>query len=133
MNRRSLLQALPAAAAFPAVVAAPGLAAPTDPLVDLCERYIKAFDAWEEASEHEGEGNFNGPLTTRIDAEKGRLAEAIKVTPITTAAGFAAYCRFVHVDNFMRDESEDWPDMARWQWNKIKEWSEARALIGGAG
>ncbi|MGN7868989.1 hypothetical protein [Paracoccus sp. 22332] len=132
MKRRALLKAIPAVAVLPAVAAVPAMAMPTDPIIDLCERYIIAFDAWGAASAEEGEGNFDGPLTTRIDAEKIRLSEEIKATPISTAAGFAAYCRFVAVDNFMRDESEDFPDMHRWQWEKIKAWSEARALIGGA-
>lgn len=130
LSRRRLLSAAPAFG-FAGLMAGavPALAAPADPIIDLCELYIKAFDAREVASAEEGEGNFDGPMTTRLDAEKARLSEAIEATPITTAAGLAAYCRFVAVDNFIRDESEAYPDMQRWQWDKITEWAEAQALI----
>jgi hypothetical protein len=131
-SRRNLLKSLPAFAVLPAVAAVPAMAASVDPITDLCERYVSAFQAWEDAGELEGEGDFDGPLTTALDAEKSRLIEAIEITPITTPVGFAAFCRFVHVDNYMRDQTNEFPDVRRWQWLKIMEWVEARNLIGGA-
>lgn len=53
----------------------------------------------------------------------------MKVTPILTAAGFAAYCRYVVTENYIRDESQQWPDIARWQWLKIREWAEAACRL----
>ncbi|MFD2439732.1 hypothetical protein ACFSS8_05930 [Paracoccus kondratievae] len=98
-------------------------------MIRLCEQYIEAFHVWENATEEPGEGGFDGPLTTAIGAEKDRLLDLIKETPIETDAGFAAFCRFIAVDNFISG-SGDWPDMHLWQWNKIHAWAEARALIG---
>lgn len=37
--------------------------------------------------------------------------------------------RLVWRDNYLRDESASFPEIRRWQWMKIQEWAEARALV----
>ena len=127
MNRRQLIAAAPVMAFASAV---PALAAVDDPMIGLCQQYIEAFKSWEAAAYEPGEGDLDGPLSTFFDGRKDRLEAEIKSTPVSSDAGFAAFCRFVRVDNYFRDESQDFPDMPHWQWAKIFEWAESRAREG---
>ncbi len=124
MNRRALLKAMPAvlvAGAMPAVA----VAVTVDPMVGLADAYVAAFNEWEAESAKDDGGNFDTPRHLELDEIKEVLAEKMEATPISSAACFAAFCRYVHVDNFIGDEIEQFPDMRRWQWKKIMEWSKA--------
>lgn len=105
-------------------------ASAADPMVALVSRYIEAFRSLNAASYLDGEGDLDGPITSAIGAEKDALEAEIRDLPIQTAAGFAAFVRYVHVDNYMEDEASEFSDMPRWAWLKIVEWAEARSLIG---
>ncbi|MDQ7776942.1 MAG: hypothetical protein Q4615_14250 [Paracoccus aminovorans] len=123
MNRRDLLKLAPAALAATATPAAAlCIADPADPMVDLAAEYEAAFDAWDQSASETAE-------EAALEVAKDAIKDRIQLTPITTAAGFAAFCRFVHVDNYFRDPGTDWPDLARWQWDRIRSWAEARALV----
>ncbi|WP_312529925.1 hypothetical protein [Paracoccus sp. (in: a-proteobacteria)] len=122
MNRRSLLSlapALPVVFAFAAIpVSAQQL---TDPMVEICKRFTDVFRQWIAAEGQRDEHN--------LQLLKDDISRTIRDTPITTAAGFGAFVEFVAMDNFMGDPSDEWPDLRRWQWLKIKEWAEASALV----
>lgn len=127
VTRRNILIAAPFVLAAGAV---PVAAVPADPMVDLSARYVAAFHAWEAAMDEEG--NLDSPAVTECARMKDDLAAQIEAQPITTDEGFAAYLRYVHTENFMRDEGNPFPDLPRAAWVRIMGWAEARALIGGA-
>ncbi|MTH77571.1 hypothetical protein [Paracoccus aestuariivivens] len=128
MKRRTLLKLAPAALA---VGAAPSFAAnliAEDPIISYVRQWLAAFEAWGEASARPDGGNFDLPIHLEMDCIKDAMEERMKATPITTAAGFAAFCHYVQTDqHFGADSEGEQPEIQLWQWAKIKEWSEVRA------
>lgn len=131
MKRRDFLMAAPVAC-VPAVAMGAVSDAPADPMIALVARYIEIRRAWEDASYLDGEGNFDGPVTSTLEAEKDAMEAQLRALPIQTPEGFAAFVRYVHVDNYMGEETNVWPDMPGWAWEKIVGWVDPRILIGGA-
>lgn len=129
MKRRNLLAALPAALAVGAVPAVAIASVQYDPMVELANSYIDAFRAWDAAASEPDAGNFDTPRCRELDVVKEEIESKIKVTPIASDAGFAAFCRYVNAMNFISENNNDWPDMPRWQWDKIAEWSRTREMI----
>lgn len=130
-SRRNLLKAIPAVAVLPALAAVPAMGQPADPIITYTKQWIEAYHAWEDAAQEPDGGNFDSPACLEQDRIKQEMENLIRETPITTDQGFHAYCQYVATDSYVRDESNQFPDMRRWQLLKIIEWAEARALIGG--
>lgn len=127
LNRRSLLKAAPAFAVLPALAAVPAMAQSADPIIAYVDRWLEAYDAWNAAVDAPEGGNFDSPACLEQDRIKNEMEALIRQTPITTEQGFRAYCQYVAVDSYMSDETNEFPDMRRWQWIKIMQWAEARA------
>lgn len=129
MNRRRLLKLAPTALAATAVPAFPAATVASDPIIPLCDAWVAAYQEWDAESEKDGGGDFDTPRHQKLDQLKEQLAERIEATPITSDAGCAAFWRYVDADNYLRDQSMDFPDVRRWQLMKLREWAEARALV----
>jgi hypothetical protein len=80
-------------------------------------------------AQRRGGGNFDSADCLEQDRIKDELEDLIKATPISTDAGFAAFCKYVETENYIGDESGEFPDMHRWQWLKVMEWAQARAGV----
>jgi|GEM_PF-1880422 len=131
MKRRVLLKMAPAALALGPVPAVAARPVADDPIIGYASRWSDALDIWLEAAARTDGGNFDLPIHLEMDEIKDAMIERMKETPITTAAGFAAFCDYVHRDQHFGDEAEQYPEMQRWQWDKIKAWAEACVSIGG--
>ncbi|WP_167620180.1 hypothetical protein, partial [Paracoccus ravus] len=101
------------------------------PIVGYSRQWIIALDRWIEASHLPEGGNFDLPVHIETDNIMQDMEDRMRETSISTAAGFAAFCAYVHRDQHFEDKTIDQPEMQKWQWAKIKEWAAARALSGG--
>lgn len=125
-NRRALLKLAPAALVAGAVPAV-AVPAPADPMVNLVDEWTHAFEAWWAAAQHPDAGNFDTPECLYWDEKRDTLVDEMKGMKIATLAGFIAFFRFVSLDNAMGDFNQ--PEMQGWQWKKLNQWAEARALV----
>lgn len=102
---------------------------PSDPMVKQAEDWVAAYKEWGDLAALPEGGNFDTPRMLELDSLKEDLLQRIRETPISSNAGFAAYCRFVSADNFAGHD--DYPDIPRWQWEKVQAWAEANAAREG--
>ena len=91
-----------------------------DPIIALCDAWVAAFNEWDAEGAKDGGGNFDTPRHKELDAIKAALQGQIEATPISTDAGCAAFWRYVWADNYLRDDTAEYPDVRRWQLQKAR-------------
>lgn len=132
VNRRSLMGAALVAApmALAGRAAACSAAIAADPFADLVGQWFAAQQAYENAADLPGGGDFDTPECLHWYAERRRIVDLLQDTPISGQDGAAALVRMIWRESDA--DNMEQPVIHRWMLAKLRDWTEAQLMMGVA-